>query len=68
MTKKWWEDKNNNSDEEEENDKDKPKWKSLEHHGVTFFPSYKPHGVKVLHKVRSSKLSILIGRSFRFDT
>ena len=43
--------------EDEENDK--VKWKTLEHHGVIFFESYKPHGVRILHKV--SQLSFLIG-------
>lgn len=50
--KKNWANKQVDSDEEEEEAKDKPKWKSLEHHGVTFFPAYKAHGVRVLHKVR----------------
>ena len=29
----------------------KLKWKSLEHRGVTFFPGYEAHGVKLLFKV-----------------
>ena len=34
------------SDDEDGNGaKNKIKWKSLEHHGVIFFPPYKPHGV-----------------------
>ena len=49
--KKNWANKQVDSDEEEDA-KDKPKWKSLEHHGVTFFTAYKAHGVRVLHKVR----------------
>lgn len=57
-TKKWWqlaEDQDGvvaegNSDDDG-NNKNKQKWKSLEHHGVTFYPSYSPHGVKILHKV-----------------
>ena len=38
-------------DEGSNNGKEKQKWKTLEHHGVTFFQAYKPHGVKVLYKV-----------------
>ena len=34
----------------------KLKWKSLEHKGVTFFPGYESHGVKLLFKV--SKVSM----------
>ena len=34
----------------DEND-GKSKWSSLEHRGVTFFPGYQPHGVKVTFKV-----------------
>ena len=30
---------------------DKNKFKSLEHRGVTFFPGYEAHGVKLLYKV-----------------
>lgn len=37
--------------ESEDEENDKVKWKTLEHHGVIFFESYKPHGVKILHKV-----------------
>ena len=40
--------KDSESDDEEN---EKVKWKTLEHHGVIFFESYKPHGVKILHKV-----------------
>jgi hypothetical protein len=29
----------------------KVKWKTLEHHGVIFFPAYESHGVKLVHKV-----------------
>lgn len=32
-------------DEDGNGAKNKIKWKSLEHHGVIFFPPYKPHGV-----------------------
>ena len=50
--KKWWDKENgDDSDKEEAGEKTKIKWKSLEHNGVTFFPSYTPHGVKILHKV-----------------
>lgn len=41
------------SDDDSDNEnggKTKIKWKSLEHHGVIFFPPYQPHGVKILHK------------------
>lgn len=38
------------SDQESENEKG-VKWTSLEHRGVTFFPGYVPHGVKILFKV-----------------
>ena len=38
------------SDEEGEGGKKRIKWRKLEHHGVIFFPPYKPHGVKLLHK------------------
>jgi DNA topoisomerase-1 len=41
------------SDDEEENgggSKSKIKWKTLEHHGVIFFPPYKAHGVALLHQ------------------
>ena len=50
-TKKWWQNENDGDSDEEGGDKNKPKWKTLEHHGVTFYPPYQPHGVKVLHKV-----------------
>lgn len=30
----------------------KEKWHTLEHHGVSFFPGYEPHGVKLLFKGR----------------
>ena len=36
----------------------KGKWKSLEHRGVTFFPGYEPHGVKLLYKVSFEVLII----------
>jgi hypothetical protein len=38
------------SQDSEEND-GKSKWTSLEHRGVTFFPGYQPHDVKVIFKV-----------------
>jgi hypothetical protein len=38
-----------NSDHEEQ--EEGVKWNSLEHNGVTFFPGYEPHGVKLLFKV-----------------
>lgn len=38
---------NDESDEEE----GKYKWKTLEHHGVTFCPPYVAHGVPIIHKV-----------------
>jgi len=33
------------------------KWKTLEHHGVTFFPAYQPHGIPVLHKGKQLNLT-----------
>ena len=33
----------------------KLKWRSLEHRGVTFFPGYESHGVKLLFKVSKHK-------------
>ena len=65
--KKWW---NDDSDKEdgEDNQKGKIKWKSLEHHGVTFFPSYTPHGVKILHNVNILSLMSEIGKTNRLDS
>ena len=33
------------------------KWQSLEHSGVTFFPRYEPHGVKLLYKGKPVSVS-----------
>lgn len=38
------------SSEEPDDCKGGPKWTSLEHRGVTFFPGYQPHGVSLLYK------------------
>jgi hypothetical protein len=38
------------SDQDTDNEKG-AKWTSLEHRGVTFFPGYVPHGIKILFKV-----------------
>lgn len=43
--------------DEEGGGKNKIKWRTLEHHGVIFFPPYKPHGVKLLHKGKPIDLS-----------
>ncbi len=46
------------SDDEDGNGaKNKIKWKSLEHHGVIFFPPYKPHGVQLYHLGKPIKLT-----------
>ena len=45
------------SDEEGEGGKKRIKWRKLEHHGVIFFPPYKPHGVKLLHKGKAVDLT-----------
>ena len=46
------------SDSDEEGcAKGKIKWRTLEHHGVIFFPPYKPHDVKLLHKGRPIDLT-----------
>ena len=53
--------RNNESEgEEDEDDEDevkKVKWNTLEHHGVIFSESYKPHGVPILHKGNPIKLT-----------
>lgn len=43
---------NHGSSSEDEGDgKDnKIKWKTLEHHGVTFFPAYTPHTANLFYK------------------
>ena len=33
------------------------KWTALEHSGVTFFPRYEPHGVKLVFKNKQIKVS-----------
>ena len=53
--KKWWKATDGDSDNEQNDGDKKNKWKSLEHHGVTFFPTYQPHGVKILFKVSLPK-------------
>jgi len=45
------------SDDEEGNGKTKIKWKSLENHGVIFFPPYKAHGVQLYHLGKPIKLT-----------
>ncbi len=47
----------NSEDEDENGAKNKIKWKSLEHHGVIFFPPYKAHGVQLYHKGEPIKLT-----------
>eukprot|EP00347_Sterkiella_histriomuscorum_P016284 403353776 len=49
--------KNDNEESDNEQENKKIKWKSLEHHGVTFFAAYKPHYVKVLHKGQPMSLT-----------
>ena len=47
----------------------KLKWKSLEHRGVTFFPGYESHGVKLLFKVSKDMMLIfLLGERSRPQT
>jgi len=46
----WWEKEGEEADNDD-NEDGKVKWKSLEHHGVTFFPPYQPHGIPIIHKV-----------------
>jgi len=36
--------------EDSDDEPQKEKWNTLEHHGVSFFPGYEPHGVKLLFK------------------
>ena len=50
-------DEDSDSDEEGGGAKGKTKWRTLEHHGVIFFPPYKPHGVKLLHKGKPINLT-----------
>lgn len=48
---------------------EKLKWKSLEHRGVTFFPGYEAHGVKLLFKVSERyDFDILLGQRSRPQT
>lgn len=45
------------SSEDEDGKDNKIKWKTLEHHGVTFFPSYTPHTADLYYKGKKIQVS-----------